>query len=103
MDDFLALVLKKIDGDASRLGEFFPEKLSHQEELMLSKLEEEMGICVERVLDLALTNANAASNGEISMDQHQRDRVMLLTAVRREIHSLLANRGSLNQFRDQLN
>ncbi|MBK9448024.1 MAG: hypothetical protein IPN95_01130 [Bacteroidetes bacterium] len=103
MDEFLALVLKKIDGDPSRLGEVFSDNLSHQEELMLSKLDEEIGICVERVLDFALTNANAANNGEISIDQNQRDRVMLLTAVRKEIHNLLAQRGTLNQFRDRLN
>ena len=103
MDDFLGLVLKKIDGDPSRLGEVFPDRLNHQEELMLSKLGEEIGICVERVLDLALTNANSANNGEISLDQTQRDRVMLLTAVRKEIHLLLAKRGTFNQFRDRLN
>jgi hypothetical protein len=103
MEDFLVVVLGKIDGDPSRLGEAFPETLNHQEELMLSKLEEEIGMRVERVLDLALAGANAASNGEINMDQAQRDRVMFLTAVRREIRNLLATRGSLTTWRDGLN
>ncbi len=101
MEDFVAMVLRRMDGDPDRIGEVFGARLSHKDELMLTKIDEDMGACVEGILDLVLAGANFA--GEITMVQQQRDRVMELTAIRRAIHSLVQERGSLQQWRDGLN
>jgi hypothetical protein len=101
MEDFVAMVLRMMDGDPARIGEVFGARLSHKDELMLTKIDEEMGACVEGILDLVLAGANYA--GEITMVQRQRERVMELTAIRCAIHDLVRVRGSLQQWRDGLN
>jgi hypothetical protein len=101
MEDFVAQVLEKMNGDLTHLGDAFDATLSHRDELMLTKIEQEMGICVEGILDLAL--AGADFNGEVSMAPWQRDRVMELSAIRQMIHALIRERGSFAQWREGLN
>ncbi len=101
MEAFVAKVLKMMDGDLSRLGEAFAPRLSRKDELMLTKMDQEIGARVEGILDLVLAGANHA--GEMSMGQQQRDHVMQLTAIRRAIHQLIQERGSLKPFREGLN
>lgn len=103
MENFLEFVLEKIGGEPAQLGAVFGERLTYQEELMLGKLDHEIGIRVERVLDAALAGANAENNGQILLDLSQRERVMFLTAVRKEIHILIEKRGSLKPWREGLN
>jgi hypothetical protein len=103
MNDFLSYILQKIDGDPTRIGEAFEARLTYQEELMLGKLDEELGMCVEKILDAALASATAANNGEISMDFHTRTRVMELTAARKAIHALLTERGTMRHCRNGVN
>ena len=99
MNSFLSKVLSKIDGDPERLGEVFAAKLSLQEELMLGKLDEEIGIRVDRLLDAALSDATTINNGEIIVETNVRTNVHFLTAVRRAIHKILSERGSLQMWR----
>jgi hypothetical protein len=103
MSNFLEFVLKKIGCDPSRLGEAFAEKLTQQEELMLCKLDDEICICVDRVLDAALHGANASNNNEIMLDSKNRNRVTYLTAMRCEIQKLIAERGSFGPWREGMN
>jgi hypothetical protein len=101
MEQFIGQALKWMDANAGQLGDAFGKTLSHHDELMLTKIDQEMAICVERILDLALEGANA--QGEIGMSKQQRDRVMELTAIRRAIHTLIEERGTLQKFREALN
>lgn len=61
---------------------------------MLTKLFDELGMVVERAMDLALTNANAANNGEIQLGADGRQRILYFTAVRSSIHRLIEERGT---------
>jgi hypothetical protein len=101
MNEFIALALTWMDGSAGQLGDAFEGTLSHRDELMLTKLDQEMAICVDRILSQVLEGANA--HGELDMRQQQRDHVMELTAIRRAIHDLIAERGTLRPFREALN
>jgi hypothetical protein len=101
MEDFVAQVLEKMKGDMTHLGDAFDAKLSLRDELMLTKIEQEMGLCVEGIMDLALAGADCG--GEVSMSQWQRDRVMELTAIQKMIHALIRERGSFAQWREGLN
>jgi hypothetical protein len=103
MNDFLSKVLQKIDGDPSHIGDVFGAKLTYQEELMLSRLDDEMGMCVERIIEVAMANANAANGGEIAIDFNNRERVMTLTCARKAIHDLLAERGTFHASRHGMN
>ena len=94
MSDFLSKVLPKINCDPSRIGELFSEKLTMQEELMLTKLFDELGLVVERAMDLALASANSANNGEIQLGTEGRQHILYLTAVRSSIHRLIDQRGT---------
>ena len=101
MKEFIGQALKWMDANAGQLGDAFGKTLSFHDELMLTKIDQEMAICVERILDLVLEGANA--QGEMDMSAQQRDRVMELTSIRRAIYNLIAERGTLRQFREVLN
>ncbi|MFN8394871.1 MAG: hypothetical protein U0176_09395 [Bacteroidia bacterium] len=94
MSDFLSKVLPKINCDPSRIGELFSDKLTIQEELMLTKLFDELGLVVERAMDMALASANAANNGEIQLGPEGRQRIIYFTAVRASIYRLIEERGT---------
>lgn len=94
MSDFLSKVLPKINCDPNRIGELFNEKLTMHEELMLTKLFDELGLVVERALDMALASANSANNGEIQLGSEGRERILYFTAVRASIHRLIGERGT---------
>jgi hypothetical protein len=101
MEAFVSEVLTKIDGNPERLGELFGKRLSTREELMLTKLDEDIARVVEQALERALTGAHGSQ--EILIDQRGRDRVMELTAFRRALLALIKERGSLAAWRDGLN
>ncbi len=99
MKDFLQYVLHKIDCDPKDFGNAFGLKLTRQEELMLSQLNEEIGMRVEAMLEKALASAQP----EIVLNQAERGFVMELTSIRKAIHNLIAERGSLRQWQEGLN
>ena len=101
MEEFVAKALKMMGGNPSQIGDAFGAKLTSKDELLLSKIDVELGIVVESILDHVLAGANY--NGEMSMGAEQRERVLELTAIRRAIHVLLHERGSLRAFREGLN
>jgi hypothetical protein len=99
MDDFLVRILRKIDGDPTRIAEAFGPQLSQQEELMLNKLEEQIAIRVDAILDRAL----AAVGPMIMIDAQQKTYVMEMTAIRKAIVNLIAARGTLKIAKAGLN
>lgn len=99
MKDFLQYVLQKIDFDPKSFGNAYGTKLTHQEELMLSRLNEEIGMRVEAMLEKALVSAQP----EIIMNEAERGFVMELTSIRKAIHNLILERGSLGQWKEGLN
>lgn len=101
MEEFVAKALKMMGNDPARIGDAFGARLTHKDELLLSKIDAELGIVVEGILDLVLAGSNY--NGEMSMGSEQRERVLELTAIRRAIHVLLHERGTLREFREGLN
>lgn len=100
-DAFVAEVLELMGGNVIRLRDVFETKLSHREELMLSRMDVEIGNCIEGILDLVLSSS--AINEEMTMDVGQRKRVMELTSIRREIHAMIDERGSLQDWKEGLN
>lgn len=101
MNNFVAQVLQRMDGDPSQLGQAFETPLSLHEELLLCKLDEEMGMRVERILDHAL--ASTSRNGEIMMSQHSKNQVMFFSETRKAIRQLIAERGHLGHWWGGLN
>jgi hypothetical protein len=101
MEDFIGKTMEFMNGDIRHLGDVFGATLSTRDELMLTKIDEELGRCVEGILDMVL--AGASVQGEMNLSQGQRDRVMELTAIRRAIFALIKERGTLTKFRDGLN
>lgn len=101
MEDFVAQALKMLNGDLSQLGDVFASRLSLKEELMLTKIDQEIAICVEGILDRVMAGSNV--QGEMTMAQQQRDHIMELTAIRRTIHKLIKERGNLGHYSEGLN
>ena len=101
MDEFLATMLKWMNGDPRHLGDVFDNTLTHRDELMLTNIDRELGQIVEGILDRVLAGANI--HGEMQLGQTQRDRVFELTAIRKEIHILIRERGTLLPFQDGMN
>jgi hypothetical protein len=101
MEEFIAQALKLLNGDPRHLGDVFGQQLTQRDELLLTKIDQELGCCVEGILDKVLAGANV--QGEMKLSQSHRDSVMEITAIRRAIYDLILNRGTLRHCRQGLN
>ena len=91
-------LLEALRRNPETLGTSFQNPLSFQEEMMLVKLEKELGHKVHEILDLVL-----AANAEIILSDEKRAQVIELSYFQKAISHLLTTRGSLRSGNTSLN
>lgn len=99
MQDFLQHILQKVNCDSQALQATFGPRLSQKDELMLSQLSEEIKQKVDAMLETAL----AGIEPEIMLSQSDKSQIMELNAIRKSIHQLIQEYGSMGEWQSLSN